>query len=384
MKKKHSPLCVHPKLAQDLQSLSTKMVHGEDARTVLGKLLQSALHLEFATVPPYLSAAYSLRSDNDEIVLLIARIAKEEMLHMTVVANLMNAIGISPDIPSAVPEYPYDLNIVDPPLQLNLKSFSFEVIEDLFMQIESPENPIDYEADPENQEGESLTTIGQFYQEIINLIKSDVIPDLFVNAERDVYKQVAVSPYFRRFAYADNEDNQKYPLKEDIDFVIKDKETAVCHLNWIVDQGEGTTPENPLTEEGIPGHYYRFESISEGKYLIKDNSSQEKYSFSGADLLFDEDGLHEFDDNAKPEDYTEFLDVVDEMKYFNSIYTEMIDFLHLAFNCQSLNQVVEAKQAYNKSIDRMNELRGISREIVDIAVSNNIKAGIPFQYNADT
>ena len=52
----------------------------------------------------------------------------EEMLHMTAVANLMNDIGIAPHIAAAAPEYPHGLTVLDPPLKLELRSFSFDLV----------------------------------------------------------------------------------------------------------------------------------------------------------------------------------------------------------------------------------------------------------------
>ena len=86
--------------------------------------------------------------------------------------------------------------------------------------------------------------------------------------------------------------------------MIKDKAAAVRHLSWVVDQGEGADPFDPLTAEGLPGHYYRFQSILKGRYLIKDATVPKLgHSFSGGDLPFDSAGVHEFDANAKAKDY---------------------------------------------------------------------------------
>ena len=233
----YSPLTINRDLAKSVRRIQTASIRNEDARQALGMLLQSALQLEFATIPPYLSAAFSLTS-NRRIYQLILRIAVEEMLHVTAIANLMNAIGMAPNIVAAVPKYPCDLTILDPPLRLDLRSFSFELVEKLFMAIEAPEVRVVYgglaEALPK--------TIGQFYEGIIELIEGDTIPDLFKNAERDAYKQRTVTPSFGPIAYLNNQDTDTYPLKADIDFRITDKAAAVRHLSWVVDEGEGRSP----------------------------------------------------------------------------------------------------------------------------------------------
>ena len=161
---------------------------------------------------------------------------------MTAVANLMNAIGIAPNIVAAVPKYPFDLTVLDPPLRLDLRSFSFDLVEKLFMGIEAPEDPVVF---PAAFAQARPKTIGQFYAGIIEIIEGDTIPDLFKNAARDAYKQRTVTPNFGPIAYLNNQDTHTYPLKADIDFRITDKASAVRHLSWVVDQGEGEAPYRP-------------------------------------------------------------------------------------------------------------------------------------------
>lgn len=344
--------------------------------------MQSALKLEFATVPPYLSAAFSIRDGNEQITQLIVRVAKEEMMHMTVVANLLNAIGVAPDIIAATPIYPFDLDVIDPPLELNLQSFSLELVENLFMQIETPEDPVDYPSQLGflDEEAPLPETIGQFYEQIISLIENDTIPNLFINAERDLYKQKKMSPNFSSVAYLNNEDRAKYELADDFDFIITNKESAARYLTWIVAEGEGASPYDPLDAEGLPGHYYRFESIVKKRYLIPDQDVEENYSFSGGDLPFFPDGVHEFDPNAKVEDYAANRSVQRQMKRFNERYTEMIDQLQLAFNCPDPAHAQDSDDAYDVAIGLMRNMPSAASAIVETANRKGVKAGIPFQY----
>jgi rubrerythrin len=370
----YSPLTINRHLEVRLRAIQTAEIRDEDARQALGVLLQSALELEFATIPTYLSAAFSLTS-NDKIYQLILRAAIEEMLHMTAVANLMNAIGIAPNILAAVPEFPYDLTVLDPPLRLNLRSFSFELIEELFMRIEAPEKPVKFEAVAPRPK-----TIGQFYAGIIDIIESDTIPGLFKNAVRNAYKQREVRPNFAPIAYLSNQDTSTYPLNADIDFKITDKVSAVRHLSWVVDQGEGSAPFDPLTAEGIPGHYYRFESILKSRFLIKDTHAKLGYSFSGGDIPFDPAGVHEFDANAKIKDYDAFPPVRRQMKRFNDNYTSMINSLQGAFNCPSPDQQEQAMGAYDQAVGIMRNMANTASAIVQKAEENKIKAGVPFEF----
>lgn len=377
---KYAPLLVRSGLVENIRAIQQEKIKGENARQVLGELLQSALKLEFATVPAYLSAAFSFKSQNNQIINLLLRIAREEMLHMTVVANLMNAIGVAPNIIAAIPEYPYDLDVLEPPLAIYLESFSFQLVEELFMQIETPEDPNDYPSDLPFGDDELPTTIGQFYENIIDIINRDIIPDLFRDAERDDYKQIKVVTNFKSIAYINNQDTCKYNLRNDINFIITDKNSAMRHLAWVVSEGEGASEFDPLDAEGLPGHYYRFESILKSRYLIKDDTVDEKYSYSGGDLPFSPNDVYEFETNAKVENYGAYPKVEKRMKRFNTKYTEMIDFLHTAFNCPTPEQEQQSKDAYQNSINLMRRMTGLAGKIVRAAETENVKAGIPFQY----
>src|SRR5262250_1804845 len=71
--------------------------------------LQWAIELEHCTIPPYLCALYSVDAErNPEVCEVVASVVVEEMLHMTLAANLLNAVGGSPrlDSPRMLPGYP--------------------------------------------------------------------------------------------------------------------------------------------------------------------------------------------------------------------------------------------------------------------------------------
>jgi hypothetical protein len=121
-----------------------------------------------------------------------------------------------------------------------------------------------------------------FYAQIIDIIQGEEIADLFVNAGRDAYKQRTVDPNFATpIAYTSNQDTQTYPLKPGFDFLIKDPPTAVRYLKWLVGEGEGASPYDPTTAEGLPGHFYRFESILKRKYLVNISATSWIFLFGG-------------------------------------------------------------------------------------------------------
>lgn len=56
--------------------------------------LKQALRLEHATIPPYLTALYSIKpGKNVDAFHIIRQVAVEEMLHLSLVSNVLNAVG---------------------------------------------------------------------------------------------------------------------------------------------------------------------------------------------------------------------------------------------------------------------------------------------------
>jgi hypothetical protein len=75
----------------------------------LGEHLQWTIELEHSTIPPYLCALYSIEAGhNAEATEGLSSVIVEEMLHLTLAANLLNAVGGQPrlDIPEMLPGHP--------------------------------------------------------------------------------------------------------------------------------------------------------------------------------------------------------------------------------------------------------------------------------------
>src|SRR4051794_22590261 len=94
--------------------------------------LQWALEIEHGTLPPYLCALYSIKEGaNAEAARIVQSVFMEEMLHLTLAANLMNAVGGTPriDTPSMLPEFPTYLPHSNRAFQVELRAFSPEALE---------------------------------------------------------------------------------------------------------------------------------------------------------------------------------------------------------------------------------------------------------------
>jgi rubrerythrin len=368
----HPPLEIAQSLALELEPVQAGQLVGAGARDAIGRMLQAALALEFAAIPVYLSAAFSHGRHNREISQLILRAAIEEMLHFTIVANTMNAIGVAPDVAAAIPQFPCAIAVVEPPLHLELRPFSFDLVRDVFLRIETPEEPIAFGVEAD------AATVGQFYVAIIAIIENDTIPGLFEPSSR--FAPVCPEPpSFREVAYRNDTDREDFPLPEDIDFRIVDAASASKHLRWLVDQGEGTTKSdrNPIDASGLPAHYYRFVSMLKGKYLIADVAAPNGFSYSGGSLPFDASKVHDSDPNPKAVDFAAHDRVKEKMDQFNANYSEMVNHLIASFRCTT---EAEALAAYELSLSNMRRMPGQAGAIQREAVAAAVKAGPSFEY----
>ena len=124
--------------------------------------LQEALEIEHATIPPYLCALYSIpEGSNHEAASVIRSVVMEEMLHMILVANVMNAVGRKPVLatPGFIKPYPGPLPHSDDSFSVELLPFSERAL-NIFLKIERPAKA---GAPPQP---DRFHTIGQFYEAI--------------------------------------------------------------------------------------------------------------------------------------------------------------------------------------------------------------------------
>src|ERR1700743_3252697 len=134
----------------------------------LKKHLQTAIEIELSTIPPYLCALYSIKEGTNTFPAFIIRsVVVEEMLHMILAANILNAIGGEPEINTreVVPKYPGFLFHSDKKVKLELLPFSKDTLEG-FLKIEKPAKT---DKPPENGHYHS---IGQFYEAIMNGLRN--------------------------------------------------------------------------------------------------------------------------------------------------------------------------------------------------------------------
>jgi hypothetical protein len=299
-------ILLRPSLAESLDSVQA--VQGA---------LQQAIMLEHATIPTYLYALYSLAPGaNEDIRGLIASVVKEEMSHMALAANVLNAIGGAPviDDPAFVPSYPGPLpGSIEPGLIVPLKPFSRELVKDVFMAIEQPETPLEFPTEA-TLAGKPLT-IGIFYAAIFAALKC-LGDGVFIG---DPGKQVT-----HAFTSSDL-------------IAVGDLETARQAVRIVVEQGEGT-PISPLDPERKLAHYYRFAEIYCGRALIRnpdvpdDAPPDKRYVYGGDPIVCDPQGILPAVANPKATDYPPESSARYACDSFNYTYTALLKTLHKAFN----------------------------------------------------
>lgn len=297
-----------------------KAFTGEEAaeyyKIQLRQALQVAVALEFSTIPPYLTALYSLQDKSSDAYQVIRSVALEEMLHINLACNLMNAIAedntqrpkfhgdvlidaiTEPDATLTLPvSYPDDLlrPILNGP-RVQLMAASKELMKETFMGIEQPE-PV---TPGKLEEGQIFDTIGQLYA---------AIEELFVYCNNNCDNLFSGNPAWQRTDFYFGSGGGK-PVE------VYDIDTAKEAIQQIMEQGEGAMPPNTsyrhrqpygtynhygLRSDGTYGpilgtpfelsHYFKFKAIADGivplpsVYPMLPNPKQEKFTNPDASSL---------------------------------------------------------------------------------------------------
>lgn len=242
----------------------------EDKLFVLKELLNSAVILEFATIPIYLQAMWSIKDNNCDVAKSIRNIFQEEMLHMAMVCNMIVGIGGEPRIydPKNGLKFPSGLpGGVHPELYLYLEGLNDCSLRN-FIEIELPnkiaeiydydtKEPVtlgglcdkDGNVNPDHKHSyEHNTTIGELYDRVNELFQE-------LQPTMDVERQLAG------------------PLAW---WVMSDAKSVSKAIEMIKEQGEGSQDVSPVVEGDNLAHFYRFWEVYYQKKLVEENG---KYYF---------------------------------------------------------------------------------------------------------
>jgi hypothetical protein len=254
------------------------------------KHLMIAMQLEHATIPPYMTTLYSMNPENDKNLDtrgVIRVILREEMLHLTNAANILNAIGGSPNltVDGFVPLYPTYLPDGEEDFKVSLQGFSDDAIK-TFLDIERPKKP---------SEAPRGSRIKSFANGRISMISRPNIENRFLPQVEmkngDVMHFYSIGEFYKAIELGleilCEKNGDKNVFIGDESRQIPDEsfwggggkvtkvinlESAKKAIKLIIDQGEGdgyTIYEDPNSEE--ISHYYRFQQLKLGRYYQKND-----------------------------------------------------------------------------------------------------------------
>ncbi|NML23814.1 hypothetical protein HHL16_23230 [Pseudoflavitalea sp. G-6-1-2] len=347
--------------------------------------LQTALELEHSTIPPYLCALYSIKAGTNLMAVeIIKSVVLEEMLHMIMVANLLNSVGGSPQIGEKeldkknkfIPAYPTSLpGNVDPTLVVGLEPFSKHSIK-TFWKIEHPlggyQLPVQIDTD-----GITYPSIGAFYEALVhNLKELEAVAQkkgktIFTGKKE---KQVGPEHYYGSGGKL---------------FTVENLEDALNVIKEIVGQGEGTLG-SIFTEPFRDGnedylifgsdvedfaHYFRFKEVYYGRFYATTDSAHKKSKNkglpTGEEFAVDWDAVYNMKPNIKMKDVAKGP-LYDKMVDFNKTYSALLDNINAA--CNGNPAILQ------EGIMLMYQLKYKAVELMNIPIGDGYMAGPSFEY----
>ncbi len=314
--------------------------------------LQEAIKLEHSTIPPYLYAHYSLGSSNAKVAKLLKSVVRDEMAHMALACNILNAIGGEPvvDKPGFIPTYPGPLpGSVDEGLVVRLARFSPDLVHDVFMEIEEPEDPLEF---PLAAAATTQITIGMFY--------------------------TAIGENLNGASFDGRRERQIRPAQMKGVIEVFDEKTAAEAIELIVEQGEGTSQSPLAGVKGELAHYYRFAEIYHGRELVPnpaagpETPADERYKYDGPEIPFESAAVRALVESPSTASYPEGSKARLECERFNYLYTQLLSTLHAAFNGKP--------SELSPAIEMMFGCSEQAAQLMEIQLPSGEYAGPSFEY----
>ncbi|MBP6748024.1 MAG: ferritin-like protein [Xanthomonadaceae bacterium] len=319
--------------------------------------VQTAIDLEFSTLPPYLYAKMTILPESNPAALArLNTIVGQEMIHMCLACNIMNAIGGTVKINP--PSYPGPLpGDIGGGLIIHLLPFSQAAMAQ-GMAIEEPSEPID---PPILKMEAAITavTIGEYYH-----LLDQVLAALPASAWIAGNKQIDDSQFFA---------GQIFPVNAYAD--------AHKAITQIVSEGEGTpvSPNgngSPLTFQNELAHYYRFWEMEQNMVLVKDPNPV-GYAWKGS-LGIDWSQVYPAIADPESHDFSSDPPAARAAQTAcNDAYTALVDALTSAFAGASAGMGIAVRAMF--------DLRMASIQALNTPLGDGISvAGPAFVYNAHT
>jgi hypothetical protein len=317
--------------------------------------LQTAVELEHSTIPPYLTAMYSIKPGaNEASVAIIRSVVMEEMLHMILACNILNAVGGKPSInhKKFVPEYPTYLPHSNKAFKVNLEKFSKPTMR-TFLKIEQPAKRAS------KPEANHYATIGQFYDAIKEGLE-------YLSQKGDIFtgdpaRQITAKEYYG----GGGQIVEVYGLAD-----------AIKAIDEIVGQGEGINgtiedgDHKIFGEEIEYAHYFRFNEIYKERYYKKTDTP--KSGPTGKKLPVDWNAVQPIKTNIKMSHFKKGSEEWNMMYGFNKTYRSLLDALHNTVNGQPGD--------IQKAVGVMYQLKYQALQLMNLPIGRGLFAAPSFEF----
>ena len=334
---------------------------------ILREELQVAIEIELTTIPPYLSALFSIPADaNKAAQANLHNVVMEEMLHMTLAANVLNAVGGTPKVgrDAYVPAYPTDLPWYAAGFLVGVEQLSQNQI-DIFCMIEQPEKEhplrdrpqlLDHDHVHEHGAAEipepppppvGYTSLGQFYAAVLErlhwLVRVMGSRKVFTG---DPARQVTREQYYGGGGKI---------------VAVHDLRTAVRALREIVHQGEGTYTSvwDGSREKAVPdqaAHFYLFDEIRKGRhYRLHDKPDHP----TGAEFSVDWNAVYPSRPNPVRQQYVPaHPEIASMLGAFDELFLDVLDRIGAAYDGKP--------DALRDAVSQMYRLRASAVELIRV------------------
>lgn len=302
--------------------------------------LLQAMKLEHATIPPYITALYSIKpGKNMEAFHILRAVAVEEMLHLALVANVLNAVGgnikgtlTAPDF---VPTYPTPIPTGATDFEVPIAKFSPDAVK-TFMNIErskevSEDEPLvvsrpvqekyHFLTIQDGKPSDTFYSIGLFYAEIIRgvyALYKEMGDALFCG---DPQRQITPEYYY-------NAGGDIIP--------VTDLNSAIRALKVIQEQGEGSRVGAIYDAERNLSHYYRYQQLELGKYYAVNKDDPEQSDSpehpTGESFTVEWDEVYPIKPNAKLSDYPQDSELYAKAREFQAGYSNFLAQIEYSFD----------------------------------------------------
>jgi hypothetical protein len=300
--------------------------------------LQGMLELKIATIPPCLTALFSLCDGKNGAIREVLRgVIVDEMLHVALIANILNAMQCRPIVSAQdlARGYPARLPLGIGGIALELKKFSLDFVRNFPPTADGSAAPVARQPHP-RPVGMPPATLGQFYRAIMEKIEQLGDKVFIGNPALQFVDEVSYS------------ERELFP--------VRDASSAVRALRVI-------TGEGPCTA-GAP--------IDPGD-CARSNRLQQIAATPSSAIPFDVAGVVNIVKNSRSSMYAPGSSVRIAVDAFNVAYCGILAALNETFNGRP--------ERYESAVSSMYGLTSLARSIVAIDLGDGTFAAPSFEWS---